>query len=243
MTNDEAREILQALLDGVNPETGEILPEDHCCNAPAVLRALHKAVMALTPEEPYVNKSGRLNAGRPWTEADMAALSALYRSGTPMEDICSQLHRRTRGVVKQLVYLGLVPQEKTSNGKSRHARAGLSWTLAEEQLLDQLLREQRSMEDISEQMGRSPYAIFCHMEKRWPDVFLSTAPYGQDNTPPWQPQDTDKLRQLFESGVTIPEIAAYFHRTENSISARLFYLGLLKSLPLAWPAKPSESQA
>ena len=47
MNAKDAYTLLETLMDGVNPITGELLPEDHVCHEPAVLRALHKALVAL----------------------------------------------------------------------------------------------------------------------------------------------------------------------------------------------------
>ena len=47
MKRERAIEILEALLDGANPLTGEVLPRDHVCQEADVMRALHAAVLAL----------------------------------------------------------------------------------------------------------------------------------------------------------------------------------------------------
>ena len=39
-----AKELLTILADGVDPLTGEVLPEDHVCNKGEIVRALHCAV-------------------------------------------------------------------------------------------------------------------------------------------------------------------------------------------------------
>ena len=102
MTNESARIILLQMLDGLDPTTGEVLPPDHLLNDATVIRALHTAVLALTdishPVRAPVNRNGRLNAGRAWTEMDRDALAALSRSGASMETMCEKLQRRRRGV-------------------------------------------------------------------------------------------------------------------------------------------------
>lgn len=75
-----------------------------------------------------------------------------------MEEICAKLHRRKRGVVKQLSRLGLVP--------TKHARAGLPWTSEEDELLDDLLKCDYTIAQIAEKMERTSFAIFCRLEKR-----------------------------------------------------------------------------
>lgn len=85
MTNESARIILLQMLDGLDPTTGELLPPDHLLNDATVIRALHTAVLALTdishPVRAPVNRNGRLNAGRAWTEMDRDALAVLSRVG------------------------------------------------------------------------------------------------------------------------------------------------------------------
>ena len=43
-----AKELLTILADGVDPLTGEVLPEDHVCNKGEIVRALHCAVEELS---------------------------------------------------------------------------------------------------------------------------------------------------------------------------------------------------
>lgn len=40
----KAKELLSLLADGIDLFTGEILQEDHVCNEPDIIRALHFAV-------------------------------------------------------------------------------------------------------------------------------------------------------------------------------------------------------
>lgn len=72
MTTAEAREILQAMLDGADPVTGEILSAEHICNYPEVIRALHIAIASISDDwhsPAKVHKNSRLNAGRPGSPA------------------------------------------------------------------------------------------------------------------------------------------------------------------------------
>ncbi len=41
MDQQRAKEIIHILSDGIDPFTGEVLPPDHVCNQPDVIRALH----------------------------------------------------------------------------------------------------------------------------------------------------------------------------------------------------------
>lgn len=48
MDVQRAKELLTVLADGVDPLTGEVLPDDHVCNKGKIVRALHCAVEELS---------------------------------------------------------------------------------------------------------------------------------------------------------------------------------------------------
>ena len=108
----EAAEILSRLLGGYDPETAEVLPETHVCREPEVREALTLAMQRLLGREPemdpWVRRNGKLNAGRPWTQEDDEALRALVRQGCTMEQLCSRLIRRKRGILHRLEVLGIM---------------------------------------------------------------------------------------------------------------------------------------
>lgn len=238
MTSQAAMEILQLMADGVDPATGEILAADHLCNQPDVIRALVVAIRALSAEQPtppivYNRKSDKLNAGRPWTEEDLAALKQLYLSGLPMNAICKQLQRRERGVQQQLCRLGLIEIQKDP----AHApvpgleRAGLPWTQDEDALLKTLHAAHWPIPSIAAKMQRSDYSIFCRMDK----LELYGEQYGypaKEHQPKWTRTDDKTLQEMFQSGISTAEMAQSLHRPETSIAARLFYRGLTKDCPL-----------
>lgn len=39
-----AKELLSALADGIDPFTGELLPQNHVCNQPEMIRAFHEVL-------------------------------------------------------------------------------------------------------------------------------------------------------------------------------------------------------
>ena len=130
MTAERATEILRCMANGVDPITGEILEEGHLCNSPEVVRALCAAIHAMTKADGAdtsypVRKNGKLNAGRPWTDDDLDALKRMHRDGASMDSICMILHRRERGVLKQMRLLGLKQKKASASGLER---AGERWT-------------------------------------------------------------------------------------------------------------------
>ena len=143
MNTKDAYTLLEALMDGINPITGELLPSDHVCQEPAVLRALHKALMVLRSDADMrgddpapLNRDGRLNAGRLWTQKDLDWLKQLHEAGTPIDEMCHLLQRRKRGIEKQLAYLGLIDTQRGQPAVNpKCARAGMPWTAADDKVL------------------------------------------------------------------------------------------------------------
>ena len=85
----QGQEILQMLLNGIDPVTGEIFPDDHVCNELDVIRAFHHAIAALGKEcnQNRQNDEGKAdkpknasteNAGKPWSSKDDGNLIEMY---------------------------------------------------------------------------------------------------------------------------------------------------------------------
>jgi len=112
--------ILEALVGGVDPRTGELLEAEHVCKDQQVHRALVEALELvklrakdLPVELPgdvdgrYVNKNGRLNGGRPWTREDDDMLRQLAAQGEHGGDVRRAAaqkarHPQSRGVSDRL---------------------------------------------------------------------------------------------------------------------------------------------
>lgn len=122
MNAARAASLLETLIMGIDPITGETLDAEHVCAQPETLRALHLAVAALRNEKP------RLNAGRPWTPQEDETLCQLYRGGVSLDAICARLSRRPRGTENRLRHLGLLPQENAA----KPWRMGKIWSETEE---------------------------------------------------------------------------------------------------------------
>lgn len=121
-----ARQIIDTLAQGIHPCTGEAMPEDSPYNAPPVIRALHAVSRALeerTNQPPPAPQQRRApapaNAGKPWTEADDAALIAGFDLGHDLKKLAEDLGRTRFGVDQRLIKLGKLPksthQQTTEN--------------------------------------------------------------------------------------------------------------------------------
>ena len=103
-----AKELLELLADGVNPMTGEILPEEDCCNHAEIVRALHTAVTQLEKLSAKVSRPQPENAGKPWTKEEDEQLVKEYQNGILSSEI-AKLHNRSKGAIAaRLVRIGLI---------------------------------------------------------------------------------------------------------------------------------------
>ena len=110
MTPAEAKQIIEVLAGGVDPATGEVLPDDNPLSSPHVIRALFIAAKALElmaaakPARPAAAAPG--NAGKSWNEEEDQRLVAGFDAGTPVGAL-ARTHERTTGAINsRLVKLG-----------------------------------------------------------------------------------------------------------------------------------------
>ena len=98
-----AKELLTALADGVNPLTGEILPDDCICNQAEIIRAFH-CILANIKEKPA--KKLPENAGKPWTSEEEAALVRMFDAGSTRKEMCAYFKRTKGALAARLVQIG-----------------------------------------------------------------------------------------------------------------------------------------
>ncbi len=106
MDINKAKEIIATLAEGVDPTTGEVLPDNSVCNKGEIVRAFYAVLNHLDEKKPKKNTPA--NAGKPWTKEDEDLLVSLYRSSTPKREICKALQRTESGVAARLVHLGII---------------------------------------------------------------------------------------------------------------------------------------
>ena len=111
-----AKELLYTLADGVNPLTGEILPETDSCNQVEIVRALHK-VLRVLDETDAKQKSPAGNAGKPWTAEDDAALCRMFDAGSTCQDMQAYFQRTRSSIETRLVRVGKIQRRSDFRGK------------------------------------------------------------------------------------------------------------------------------
>ena len=105
MNIERAKEIISILAEGIDPITGEVLPDECICNKPEVIRAFYCILnekniksKALSPE----------NAGKPWTEENDVELTSLYNSGMKKSELQKHFKRTSASIEARLLKLGLM---------------------------------------------------------------------------------------------------------------------------------------
>ena len=106
MDINRAKEIISTLAEGIDPTTGEVLPNDSVCNKGEIVRAFYAVLNYLDEKKPKKNLPA--NTGKPWTKEDEDLLIRLYQSGASKKDVCKTLQRTATGIAARLVHLGII---------------------------------------------------------------------------------------------------------------------------------------
>jgi len=125
MELDEAKSLLGTLANGINPFTGEVLPDTSPYNEPRVIRALFAVLDSVkgskqrkkTPEEKQQENisSGRpRNAGLPWTDSLKEELARRFKGGASLDELAKDFERSKGSIISELVKQGIVEQGDAS---------------------------------------------------------------------------------------------------------------------------------
>lgn len=122
MELEKAKETVFALTNGVDPMTGEVLPDVSPYNDPRVLRALfalleaskyyRKPKQSLEEKQQENLDSGRpRNAGLPWSDDLRAEVASRYQSGTTIDELATHFERTRGAIVSELERQGLIDRD------------------------------------------------------------------------------------------------------------------------------------
>ena len=245
MNAERAIEILEMLLEGIDPYTGEALPQAFIFEQADVVLALYRAVQSLKRETVTqsnsarpgegITKNGRLNAGRPWTEEDDRRLKELVASNVSLERMCNILHRRSRGIQKRLTRLGLSLNSVTA--AARPARIGTLWLDEEDNMLQEMFENGRALTEMAATLQRSEKGVAYRLQHLQliddAEDYLAGGEQGGG-------YDKEDFKKRFLQGETVPELAERYNLTEQAVQARLFYMGLSRKAPNVFPQRRKE---
>ena len=114
MDLQRAKEIVITLASGVDPTTGEVLPDEHVCNNAEVVRAFYTVVMGAKidkkEEKPKGEKEKKKaeNSGKPWSVEDDEILKDMYTRGMKISEIKKYFGRSYGSIESRLVKYGLL---------------------------------------------------------------------------------------------------------------------------------------
>lgn len=113
MSPSDAQQIIDKLAEGVDPETGEVLPPDSPLSSPNIIRALFTASRALDAAKTKKqdvrgaqrskNREGIPSmAGKPWTEEEDQQLVAAFDAGATLAELAAAHCRKPGGIEARL---------------------------------------------------------------------------------------------------------------------------------------------
>jgi hypothetical protein len=119
MQQTKARQILQSLIQGIDPVTREELPPETVLQRADVLRALLAGLSALELTAARAQRRAQLpdNVGQAWTTEEEHRLVTAFKSGDLPPTIACNHGRTLRAIEARLEKLGLITAEqRTTRG-------------------------------------------------------------------------------------------------------------------------------
>jgi hypothetical protein len=127
MKETRARQILQSLVQGIDPLTGEELAPGTVLQHADVLRALLAGVGALEQMAARAQRRAQLprNVGRTWNQDEDEALAAEFQRGDAIAVIAAAHGRTLRAIEARLERLGLLtPDQRRTQNSFNPAQTG-----------------------------------------------------------------------------------------------------------------------
>ncbi len=103
---------INALANGVNPNTGEVINEG-IFNDPEIVRTLFHCLDLIRNPEPEKKKNLPENAGKPWTAENDADLIKKFGETTDINLIMKDFKRTKSSIIARLAKLGLIDKDKS----------------------------------------------------------------------------------------------------------------------------------
>ena len=119
MKQTRASQILQSLIQGIDPVTAEELPRETVLQQADVLRALLAGLSALEQTAARSQRRAQLpdNVGRAWTTDEESRLVSAFKKGDSAVAIAHEHGRTLRAIEARLEKLGLITaEERTTRG-------------------------------------------------------------------------------------------------------------------------------
>ncbi|MDV6254366.1 hypothetical protein [Vibrio sp. EA2] len=123
MDQESAYPIIDALANGIDPNTGECFPDDSPYNNPDVIRALfyvlrnkptqkkHKKSLEEKQQE-NISKGLPKNYGLPWTDDAVEYVINQYQANVPLDEIAQGVARKPNSIIGLLKKKAVITEEQ-----------------------------------------------------------------------------------------------------------------------------------
>jgi hypothetical protein len=111
-----SKQVLEALVQGVDPENGSDLPADTVLNRVDVVRALLAAIAALDAVSARALRRAQLpeSVGKTWSDDEERQLKEEFATAEPLPHIAAKHGRTVRAIEARLERLGLLRPDQRS---------------------------------------------------------------------------------------------------------------------------------
>jgi hypothetical protein len=118
--HQKSRQVLEALVQGVDPESGSALPADTVLNRVDVVRALLGAIAALDATNARALRRAQLpeSVGKTWSGEEQRRLKEEFTGGESVRDIAAKHGRTVRAIEARLERLGLLRSDQRTTRTS-----------------------------------------------------------------------------------------------------------------------------
>ena len=105
MDQQQALDIVRALANGVDPESGSAFPRNSVYQRPQIIRALYIAAEALEKIERYDRRRSTMpkKSGSPWSEDEDRKLLSAFDAGRGLHEL-AESHTRTMAAIRARLF-------------------------------------------------------------------------------------------------------------------------------------------
>ncbi len=123
MNQEKIVSIIDALANGIDPITGEVLPDNSPYNHPEVIRALFHTIKLLPKakkpkktieqkQQENIEKGQPKNYGLPWLDDDVISVIEQFNSGTAIDIIANEQARKSSSIIGLLKKREVITEEQ-----------------------------------------------------------------------------------------------------------------------------------
>lgn len=112
----QSQQVIRLLAQGINPVTGEVLPNTSPYNEPVVIRALFATLEHVRiPSKPRREKEMPAMHGQPWSPEDRERLAAAFMTGESEARLAEAFQRTPGGIRAELLRQGLIEENPSAS--------------------------------------------------------------------------------------------------------------------------------